>query len=520
MAFDVIITNIVVNATIVLSENEYKIGVMEMEHYVLQSMFIKKLKGLTNVRLSFSDSLTAVMGVNGVGKTTVIHALACVYQPTSNGKGENYKFPYFFIPNTDALWSGSEFTIINQYNLKDGRNERISRNYGKQVDRWSPRYENRPKRNVYYIGIDTCLPDIEKTNGSNRIQYSSIEKNDKTSEKVIEYASYILNKNYSMLIENEYRQKHFSGVKLSSGLKYSSLSMGTGEQRTIKILEKVLNAESYSLILIDELDLLLHISALKKMIDVIYEIAQKRHLQIVFTTHSLEINSMSDKVKIQYIDYEGYGKKRHNICYDKISTDLIYDLTGKNTLPIKIYVEDRVAKAIVSVVVKSNKMSSKVKIIEMGSINNAFTLAAGWVLSGSDFENTLIILDGDRYKTTDEKTNQIQKALSGNEENAEERREKALSIIREFNLPDEISPEEFLRKLYLEYGPKDTELFEALQSHNSVRDSHEWISLVSKHLNRDVTNIVEEIISTVINVPECQTYLSPIIEWLSLRMNI
>ena len=48
------------------------------------------------------------MGVNGSGKTTVIHALACAYQPPEGGKGENHRVSDFFVPNTDALWKGSE----------------------------------------------------------------------------------------------------------------------------------------------------------------------------------------------------------------------------------------------------------------------------------------------------------------------------------------------------------------------------------------------------------------------------
>ena len=54
------------------------------------------------------------MGVNGSGKTTVIHALACAYQPDEDGKGENHRFPEFFVPNTDSLWKGSEFTVANE----------------------------------------------------------------------------------------------------------------------------------------------------------------------------------------------------------------------------------------------------------------------------------------------------------------------------------------------------------------------------------------------------------------------
>ena len=63
-----------------------------MEKTRIRKVFFKKLKGLNDVEISFSDTLTAIMGVNGSGKTTVIHALACIYQP--DGKGENHRFLY------------------------------------------------------------------------------------------------------------------------------------------------------------------------------------------------------------------------------------------------------------------------------------------------------------------------------------------------------------------------------------------------------------------------------------------
>ena len=73
-----------------------------MEKIQIESIYFKKLKGLHNVLIDFEKPLTAIMGVNGAGKTTVIHALACVYRPDENGKGEDHHFPEFFVPNTDA----------------------------------------------------------------------------------------------------------------------------------------------------------------------------------------------------------------------------------------------------------------------------------------------------------------------------------------------------------------------------------------------------------------------------------
>ena len=97
---------------------------------VLKSADFWKLKGLKNVHIDFSESLTAIMGVNGSGKTTVIHALACAFSPEENGY--DYKFSYFFPPNTDSRWAGSNFSLL--FEGEDGR--QIEKKYLKQKDRW------------------------------------------------------------------------------------------------------------------------------------------------------------------------------------------------------------------------------------------------------------------------------------------------------------------------------------------------------------------------------------------------
>ena len=187
-----------------------------MEKYILQSASFKKLKGLQEANFTFSEYLTAIMGVNGSGKTTVIHALACAYQPPENGNGENHKFPDFFIPNTDSLWTGSAFSIEN----KKENGTTITRQYTKENDRWKPRYNDRPKRNIYYIGIDTCLPEIEKTTTQSRIQYTPSQRNDRDSIKIIKHADYILNIIYAYLIYIVFSYKIFTGVNLESHLVY------------------------------------------------------------------------------------------------------------------------------------------------------------------------------------------------------------------------------------------------------------------------------------------------------------
>lgn len=487
-----------------------------MDKISIKSIFFKKLKGLHDVKIEFDKPLTAIMGVNGAGKTTVIHALACIYQP--DGNGENHKFPEFFVPNTDALWIGSEFHVVNEIeNENKTRTILPSKKYEKAFDRWAPRYDSRPKRNVYYIGIESCLPEIEKNTATSRIQYSSNDRSDKISQKTIELAAYILNKDYASLIDNEYHTKHFIGVSTRSGMKYSSLSMGTGEQRTIKIIEKVLNAEAYSLILIDEIDLLLHVCALNRLIEKLYQIADRRHLQIVFTSHSLEIISMTKFVGLQYIDViSKTDGTLMPVVYNKPSSDIIRNLTGQFLRPINIYVEDEFSQAIVKTIIRKNEISSKIAISKFGAAQNAFTVAAGVSIAGNNMNNMVLVLDGDVYKTEEEKLEQMKNVFSGTETGIEVQRRNALDSIIQYNLPDDMAPEEFMYYLVIN-SEQDNEITRTARTINAVDDTHKLITSIALQLNESVDSIVSQIVNMIGDTEEWRTYVAPIEAWINER---
>jgi len=490
-----------------------------MEKIQTKSVFFKKLKGLNNIKIEFTKPLTAIMGVNGSGKTTVIHALACVYQP--DGNGENHKFPEFFIPNTDASWQGSEFSVVNE--IEDQNKNHIitpSKKYEKAFDRWNPRYDSRPKRNVYYIGIDSCMPEIEKSTATSRIGYASNNRTDRISKKAAEVAAYILNKDYDLLIDNEYQKKHFLGVSTKSGLKYSSLSMGTGEQRTIKIIEKVLNAEPYSLILIDEIDLLLHVCALRRLIERLNTLAKDKHLQIVFTTHSLEILDLKEHVCLQYIDVQRKSDGTSNmLVYNSPNSDIIRKLTGQNSKPINICVEDIYSQAIIKTILRKHSISAKASIIKYGSAANAFSLIAGQHMAGIDLSNWLVVLDGDKYRNLDEKEAQMKKAYSGTEVDIEQRRSEALACVSQYYLPEHTAPEEFLYSLLIKCE-NNNEIVKTALDINAVNDTHHLISAIKEQLQENMDTLVSQIVCMVEHTEEWKAYISPIENWIKSRIDV
>ena len=67
---------------------------MPVSQQRLQSINFTKLKNLQNVSIDLSEGpLIAIMGVNGIGKSTVLHALACCYKPDL---GRTISFQSFF----------------------------------------------------------------------------------------------------------------------------------------------------------------------------------------------------------------------------------------------------------------------------------------------------------------------------------------------------------------------------------------------------------------------------------------
>lgn len=466
------------------------------------------------------------MGVNGSGKTTILHALACAYKPREGSKCVSHSFREFFVTNTDSLWQGSSFEIINE--TTDNRNgvQEHVRQYSKDKDRWKPRSRNRPTRNVYYIGIETCLPDIEIIKTKSRVNYSKHLKKDKISCEIIGLARKILNMDYSALLENETDKRVLPGVARDSGLTYSSLSMGSGEQRILKILDTVLRAESNSLILIDEIDVLLHVSALNNLLNVLKSIAKSkdRQLQIVFTTHSLEIQRHSKDIGIQYIS-KVYGSEDARgiplyVVHKTINSDIIHDLTNDRVCPATIYVEDELACTVVRSLLAKHGMRNKTNVVSFGAASNAFTLAASPALENKDTANILILLDGDVYRTESEKMEQIRHAISGSKDEDKKKREKAVSLISQFNLPEGMNPERFLYDLLMKYGAEDSDILREAQRITSVEDNHEWINNIASALGEDVPSIVGEVIAKVKDTQEWKNYVSPVESWITARTDI
>lgn len=487
---------------------------MEISQQRLHKLEIKRLKNIKNFCISFeSKNITGILGPNGSGKSTILHALASCFQPSSEDQ-EDYKFSNFFPANPDALWQGSELKIVHTYRQGSQTHESVEKIYGKNSDRWKPIYKRRPTRNVHYFGVDGCVPLIEAEKRNVKINYSTSQVSETIINTILEKASYCLNRQYTAYnIHNRDNGRTFIGVE-ADGIRYSALSMSAGEQKVLLLLEKVFKAKKHSLILIDELDLLLHDSAMKNLIQVISERAINFNLQVVFTTHRESVLELSDLINIRHV----FGTPEKTLCFNETKPDAINRLTGTQPRTLEVFVEDDLAVAIVKKIAGQLGISRHISIQRFGAAINCFTILAGLLLRGQNCDNSIFVLDGDVYRSQEEQERRLKAVLTGDDRHAQELRQSSIAKIKHLNLPENTKPEKYIHSLIINLEETDNresnEIIEVARQIVVVDDSHKYIGDIIRRLDWDRNTGLAKIIDLVSSAEAWDAYIADVKDWL------
>lgn len=488
---------------------------MPTHHQSLENISIGRLKGLRNIAVTFKqDGLTGIFGVNGSGKSTILHALACFYQ-SEEGNGEDHHYTEFFKTSAVQSWIGTTFSVSYTQQVNGNPLETKTRRIHKRSSHWMRTYEARPFRPVYYIGISSCLPDVERLR-SNQTKIYMLPGNAKEyGEEALSIANHVLcNMNYTEM-DTKNSAIRSNGQFLfatNNGTSYTSLSMGAGEQRLMRIIDTVVSAPSYSLILIDEIDLTLHTAALLRLMEILNEKAVRKHLQIVFTSHREEL------CKLDYIEIRHLLKKGdYQTVLEHSTPECIDRLTGQTTRELDIFVEDSLAKAIVCEVLSEKGILRRANVICFGSCKNAFSCASGLEIAGELDDNKLFLIDGDTYRTDAEKTSQINHVFTGTEPDHAQRVNNILSHIKQFALPENTSPDEFINHALREMN-NDNEIVNLALQTGVPHDNHDHTNFIIEHLGVSVEMGLSMIISKFKeNIETWQDLTQTLSSWLDDR---
>lgn len=489
---------------------------MPKSNQKLHSISIERLKNIQSLQeVKLDDGpLVAITGANGAGKSTILHALACSFKPPLGDPRTNYRFPDFFLPTSDSRWQGSEFSICHSF--RDGANSfsRAIQQYGKAEDRWTPRYENRPERRLDYIGVRSCVPRIEEEKSITFLDLQTAVENTDAARQIREAASRVLNKGYTELATKRHGTgRTYRGV-VAGGVTYSSLSMGAGEQRVFSLLEKLYLLPRSSLLLVDEIDLLLHEDAFRRLIDEVHARASDRDLQVIFTTHRESILSKGDKVAVVHL----FNAGQNTLALPGTHPDVWHRLTGIARRDLEVFVEDDLSGAIVAKVAEALHLRRHVAISAVGAAGNVVTVACGFALREALTDNQAFFTDGDVLRTEEERLGQINRVLTGNDQLAIARRALVGPRIGQFVLPEQYFPERLIHEMLVDEGldvaASDIEIVEIAREIAMPADRHGYVNEIVKRLGHSREVGLAKVVAAASASPLWPAFVQPVSAWL------
>ena len=181
--------------------------------------------------------------------------------------------------------------------------------------------------------------------------------------------------------------------------------MSTGENLLLSILYSIelrINKEVYGdepvFILLDEIELALHSSALRRLIQFLKKLSEQNNFVVLFSTHSIELIRSISPENIFYLQKHVDGSlELINPCYPVYATrNLESSNYGHDYI---IMVEDELSRQIVEKILKQKQLlgNKRVLVIAVGGWTQVLRFAYDSIRSNLMIKTTkiLIILDRD-----------------------------------------------------------------------------------------------------------------------------
>lgn len=320
----------------------------------LLSLCISGFRTHDNTVVELQSPVTALCGVNGTGKSTVLQLAAAAY---ASDQGSRYYISTFVLAGPlDQRPFLNEASVEFTYAAPPGaggtyplRTLTVSRSGSS----WSG-YDRQPKRNVLYLGTGFYVPHSDRDDQfKEMICDSSLLRRHQAmiDAEVIKSLSSILLCTYDKASRNEMRRKyarrstHVLTARRTGGIEYSEANMGAGEARLYNLVTALESAPEQSLVLLEEPETALHPSAQYELGKYFVDVSARRRLQILLTTHSeYVLLALPQKSRI-YLKranarvkaIPGIGVRQAVSMMDNLAVPSVY-----------ILVEDDVAEAIVA----------------------------------------------------------------------------------------------------------------------------------------------------------------------------
>jgi predicted ATPase len=299
----------------------------------LARLVLKKLRGFSNEPVSFDFPVTALVGPNGGGKTTILGAAACAYKevPPKRFFAKSGKYD-----ETMQDWAIEYELIDKEANKKDA----IRRTASFRNRRWN---REALDRDVLLFGVSRTVPVNERPElircASSSFSVPDGQTTDFT-EPVKIAVSRILGKDIAgfkqLLVDSRGEVTLLTG-QTKTGKGYSEFHFGAGESSIIRMVAQIEAANPQALVLIEEIENGLHPIATVRMVEYLVDVAERKRIQSIFTTHS---NDALRPLPSKAI----WVATQDRIFQGKLDIHSLRAITGQIEAGLVVFVEDAFAK--------------------------------------------------------------------------------------------------------------------------------------------------------------------------------
>lgn len=362
-----------------------KVRKLNYEKYLWKINLIR-CRAFENVTIELDFPVTALIGPNGGGKTTILGSCALLYDSIAPRQ--------FFTRNKQLDEEMKNWSIMyDAIDRNKSKSSPIKRTASFSKEKW---YRDALKRDVLFFGVSRTLPAVERkdlsrfTNKNVVFAPSNIKI---LGENAAKYISQILGKDvsaYAVVQSDSYGNISLLAGKTKNGKGYSEFHFGAGESSIIKMIMKIENAPMQSLVLIEEIENGLHPLATARLVDYLIDVADRKNIQVVFTTHS--------EYAIAPLPAEGvWAAVDGTAIQGKLDIHSLRSLTGEVNSKLVVYTEDEFAKEWVEAIFRSNDFiaSDAIEVYAMGGDGTAVNANKYHNIDPSSETKSICILDGD-----------------------------------------------------------------------------------------------------------------------------
>ena len=336
----------------------------------LRKVHIDGFRGINNLDLTLDFPVTAVSGLNGAGKSTLGQLAICGYKKpsTSNDYKRLYIVDFFPISVADPKPIKDDAKTVYYYETDDHKKAQevtISRAHSA----WSG-YKRQPERHCYYVGFTVYIPKIERRDLSvyGRASLEFTEKREIEKDVVQKMARIIGHKYDDVTFQGISHKKKESEIGIASrlGYSYSENNMGFGEGRILYTIDKLETCPEQSLFILEEPETSLHESAQYEFAKYLLDVCNRRHHQIILSTHSSVILNALPPEARKLITRDANGVEIHH----KISACHVRSILSSGYIrELDICVEDVFAKILLTEAIRT-KNKNILKAIAIHAIGD------------------------------------------------------------------------------------------------------------------------------------------------------